>query len=126
MRAEPTTIEYLDEHDHHVTALARAIWELPEVALQERFASRLIGDELASNGFTVEWGIGGMDTAFMASWGDGGPLVGVLGVRRAARPLAGRHARAPGGRARRTRARLRPTTSTASAHSPPCSACRPP
>jgi aminobenzoyl-glutamate utilization protein B len=79
MGADRTITEYLDEHYDHFAAQARAIWERPETALQETFASRLIADDLAANGFEIEWGVGGMETAFVASWGRGEPVIGILG-----------------------------------------------
>ena len=79
MSADRTMIDYLDTNYDHFAAQARAIWERPETALQERFASKLIADELAAHGFAVDWGVGQMDTAFVASWGEGGPIVGILG-----------------------------------------------
>jgi aminobenzoyl-glutamate utilization protein B len=79
MSPERTMIDYLDAHYDRFAAHARAIWERPEIGLQERFASRRIADELAANGFAVTWGVGGMDTAFVAAWGEGAPVVGILG-----------------------------------------------
>jgi aminobenzoyl-glutamate utilization protein B len=79
MTPDRTMIDYLDAHHERFAAHARAIWARPETGLQERFASNLIAGELAANGFTVAWGVGGMDTAFVASWGEGAPIVGILG-----------------------------------------------
>jgi aminobenzoyl-glutamate utilization protein B len=79
MSPERTMIDYLDAHYDRFAAHALAIWERPEIGLQERFASKRIADELVVNGFDVTWGVGGMDTAFVASWGEGSPIVGILG-----------------------------------------------
>src|SRR5690606_15638309 len=79
MSAEQTMIEYLNKHYDHFAAKARAIWENPEIGLQEKFASQLIADELEKNGFAIEWGVGQMETAFVASWGEGRPIIGILG-----------------------------------------------
>jgi aminobenzoyl-glutamate utilization protein B len=79
MTPERTMIDYLDAHDDRFAALARDIWERPEIALHERFASQAIARELEANGFAVSWGVGGMETAFVATWGTGGPIVGILG-----------------------------------------------
>jgi aminobenzoyl-glutamate utilization protein B len=72
-------LEHLDHHDEKYAYLARQIWERPEIALQESFAAALLADELEGAGFTVERGVGGMSTAFVASWGSGGPIIGILG-----------------------------------------------
>jgi aminobenzoyl-glutamate utilization protein B len=79
MSAETTILAYLDEHYEHFAALARDIWERPEIALQERYASRRIADELERGGFAIEWGAGGMETAFVATKGSGSPIIGILG-----------------------------------------------
>ncbi|HKL29573.1 MAG TPA: amidohydrolase, partial [Natrialbaceae archaeon] len=58
---------------------ADAIWESPELALQETDAAARIQEILREEGFEVEAGIGGMETAFVASYGDGDPVVGTMG-----------------------------------------------
>ncbi|HLT21175.1 MAG TPA: amidohydrolase [Thermomicrobiales bacterium] len=79
MSAEQTIVEYLNQHYDHFAAKARAIWENPEIGLQEKFASQLIAEELEKNGFEITWGVGQMETAFVASWGEGRPIIGILG-----------------------------------------------
>jgi len=79
LSTQQTTLDYLDQEDERLAFLARQIWERPEIALQERFASGLLADELEAAGFTVERGVAGMPTAFVASWGAGGPTIGILG-----------------------------------------------
>ena len=79
MTADQTMIDYLNENYDYFSAQARAIWENPEIGLQEKYASKLIADELEANGFAIEWGAGQMETAFVASWGEGKPIIGILG-----------------------------------------------
>ncbi|NJM07143.1 amidohydrolase [Candidatus Gracilibacteria bacterium] len=79
MSHEQTVLQYLDDQDEKLSYLARAIWERPEIALEERFASTLLADDLAAAGFHVERNIGGMPTAFIASYGSGAPIIGILG-----------------------------------------------
>jgi aminobenzoyl-glutamate utilization protein B len=79
MSADRTMIDYLDARYDEFAELARAIWARPEIGLEERFASQRIAAELEAHGFEVAWGVGGMPTAFVATWGEGGPIVGVLG-----------------------------------------------
>jgi aminobenzoyl-glutamate utilization protein B len=74
-----STLEYLDQQDEKLTYLAQEIWAHPETALEERFASKLLADELEAAGFTVERGVGQLPTAFVASWGSGAPIIGILG-----------------------------------------------
>jgi aminobenzoyl-glutamate utilization protein B len=79
VHTQQSALEYLDSQDEKLSYLAREIWEHPETALQERFASKLLADELEAAGFTVERGVGQMPTAFVASWGSGTPVIGILG-----------------------------------------------
>jgi aminobenzoyl-glutamate utilization protein B len=72
-------LEYLDQQDEKLSYLAREIWAHPETALHERFACRLLADELEAAGFAVEREVGNMPTAFVASWGSGAPIIGILG-----------------------------------------------
>ena len=39
----------------------------------------MLAKELEADGFTIEWGIGQMPTAFVATWGEGRPIIGFLG-----------------------------------------------
>src|SRR5512135_1085155 len=61
------------------TELARRIWRLAELALDERESSRLLAGYLAARGFRVDWPLASLPTAFRAVWGRGRPVIGVLG-----------------------------------------------
>ena len=58
--------------------LARTIWEYAEVGYQETKSSALLQKELTEAGFTVEAGVAGIPTAFVASSGSGKPVIGIL------------------------------------------------
>ena len=49
-----------------------------ELGLAEHKTSELLAIEAEEHGFRVERGIGGMPTAFVASWGEGRPVIGFL------------------------------------------------
>ncbi len=55
------------------------IWEFAELAFQEGQSSALLADYAESKGFTVERGVAGIPTAFVASFGEGDPVIGILG-----------------------------------------------
>ncbi|MGP0225118.1 M20 family metallopeptidase [Paenarthrobacter sp. NCHU4564] len=57
--------------------ISHAIHAHPEVRFEERFACGLLTDVLRSEGFEVQSGVGGLETAFLAerSFGDGGPTI---------------------------------------------------
>ncbi len=79
MTPSQSILDHLDDQDEKLAYLAQEIWDHPEVALEETFASTLLSQELADAGFTIERGVGQMETAFVASWGAGGPIIGLLG-----------------------------------------------
>jgi len=57
---------------------SRAIWGYAEEALMEFRSSELLMERLRGHGFEVEGGAGGMETAFVGSWGSGSPVVGII------------------------------------------------
>lgn len=69
----------IDRHSEELWGLSRQIWEKPELALEEYGSSELLQEYLRQNGFTVEAGVAGMETAFVATWGSGAPVLGFLG-----------------------------------------------
>ncbi|WP_336025161.1 M20 family metallopeptidase [Halobellus salinisoli] len=74
-----TIHERIEERRTELVSLTRTIWENPELGLQETDSAGLLANTLAEEGFTVERGIGGMPTAFAASYGTGDPTIGILG-----------------------------------------------
>jgi aminobenzoyl-glutamate utilization protein B len=72
---------------------AMQIWEYAEVGYQEQKSSALLQQQLRDAGFSVEAGVAGMPTAFVASYGAGKPVIGILaefdalpGITQAATP----------------------------------------
>ena len=55
------------------------IWRFAETGLMEENSSRLLADALKQAGFTVETGVADMPSAFVASYGKGKPVIGILG-----------------------------------------------
>jgi len=55
------------------------IWELAEVGLQENKTADLLTDALGKEGFSVTRGVAGMPSAFVATYGKGNPVIGVMG-----------------------------------------------
>lgn len=69
----------VDARREHLEQMAMRIWENPEVAFEETTAVEILTEALAGAGFTVTTGIGGLETAFSARYGDDDPVVGVMG-----------------------------------------------
>jgi aminobenzoyl-glutamate utilization protein B len=57
---------------------ALSIWEYAEVGYKEYKSSSLLQEVLTKNGFTVEAGVAGIPTAFVATYGSGKPVIGIL------------------------------------------------
>jgi len=58
--------------------ISDAIWSYAELGLEERRSSELLSKTLESEGFHVERGQAGMPTCFVASYGYGAPVIGIL------------------------------------------------
>lgn len=58
---------------------ALSIWSKPELAFREAFAAELQTSILRHAGFRITAGIAQMPTAFLAEYGEGKPIIGVLG-----------------------------------------------
>lgn len=61
------------------TSIAKRIWEFAEVGYQETKSSTLLLETLSQAGFKIEKGVAGMPTAFIATYGTGKPVIGILG-----------------------------------------------
>ena len=68
----------IETHSALVTQVADEIWSFAELSLQEKRSCDLYCRVCADQGFRVERGICGIETAFSASYGQGGPVIGLL------------------------------------------------
>ena len=69
----------MEANQDRLVELAKNIWEHPELGQKEVHASKLIADQLERAGFSVSMGVGQLPTAFVATWGEGRPIIGILG-----------------------------------------------
>lgn len=58
--------------------IAFDIWDYAELGYKEEKSSALLQQTLKSQGFEVQAGVAGIPTAFVASFGSGGPVLGIL------------------------------------------------
>lgn len=58
--------------------VAQALWDYAELGYLETRSSSLLQNELAAEGFRIERGVAEIPTAFVAEWGDGGPVIAIL------------------------------------------------
>lgn len=59
--------------------IALKIWDYAEVGYKEEKSSKELIQILENNGFKITEGIAGIPTAFIAEYGNGGPVIGILG-----------------------------------------------
>lgn len=75
---QQTAIAEIDRRSEDLKQVNQAIWEFAEVGLQEVQSSALIVEHLRAAGFQVREGVSEMPTAFVASYGEGKPVIGLL------------------------------------------------
>jgi aminobenzoyl-glutamate utilization protein B len=70
---------WIDANRDALVALAEDIWRHPQLGFSEHYAASRIAEELRTAGFAVTMPAAGIDTAFVAEWGSGRPVIGFLG-----------------------------------------------
>ncbi len=76
--AKDQVIRFLDQRQEDFSKVAMDIWGFAEVGYQEDLSSALLQSKLQAAGFDVQAGVAGMPTAFIASWGEGKPVIAIL------------------------------------------------
>jgi aminobenzoyl-glutamate utilization protein B len=71
--------ELIDSKADVFTALNDRVWELAEIRFGLKESADAICAVLEREGFRIERGVAGMAHAFIADWGSGSPVVGILG-----------------------------------------------
>ena len=72
-------INSIDEHKGRLIEISDQIWAAAETSLEEFKSSKYLSDYALENGFSVEIGVAGMPTAFIAKYGSGRPYIGLMG-----------------------------------------------
>lgn len=71
-------IDYLNRSFGVYNKLQKQIWSTPELGFLEENSSDALQKHLSENGFKIEKGVAGMPTAFIATYGSGTPVIGIL------------------------------------------------
>ncbi|MDP2872217.1 MAG: amidohydrolase [Bacillota bacterium] len=69
----------IDARAPQLIALSDDVWRHAELGLLEHKSSAQLAAFLGAAGFSIRMGVANMDTAFVAAWGGGGPVIGLLG-----------------------------------------------
>ncbi|MBI9043191.1 MAG: amidohydrolase [Anaerolineaceae bacterium] len=79
MKSKKDLIQWLEENQQPFIEMSDKIWEYAEVSWKEFKSSRLQAEFLEKEGFSIDWDIDGMNTAFIASFGESKPIIGFAG-----------------------------------------------
>lgn len=71
--------QLVDENAANFKQVSKQIWDYAELGYHEDKSSALLQGELKRAGFSVESGVADEPTAFIASYGHGKPVIGILG-----------------------------------------------
>jgi aminobenzoyl-glutamate utilization protein B len=79
IKKKEEAIASIEKRKAEMIKLSDQIWAYAETALREHKSSKALADYAEQQGFKVERGVAGMPTAFIASYGQGSPVIGILG-----------------------------------------------
>jgi aminobenzoyl-glutamate utilization protein B len=69
----------VEKHQQELINLSDSVWKYAETALKEYKSSKALSDYATKQGFRVTTNVAGMPTAFIAEYGSGKPIIGILG-----------------------------------------------
>ena len=74
-----TIINSVLSNENDLIKISNQIWANAEIAFKEKKSYKLLADYAEANGFSVERGVAGLPTAFVATYGQGKPVISILG-----------------------------------------------
>ncbi len=72
-------IQSVAKHQTELISISDKIWNYAETALKESKSSKELADYAEAQGFILKRGVAGMPTAFIAEYGSGKPIIGIMG-----------------------------------------------
>lgn len=72
-------LDFVEGQASLLAELSDRIWDTPELALHEVQSSAALAHTLETSGFLVRHGVASMPTAFVATYGEGRPVIALLG-----------------------------------------------
>lgn len=80
-KAKTDALEYLQDSGiiRKFGVISDSIWNFAELGMQEFKSSAILIKALSAEGFAIEKNVSGMPTCFIAKWGAGKPVIGILG-----------------------------------------------
>ncbi|MHA2394601.1 MAG: hypothetical protein ACXAEX_21950 [Promethearchaeota archaeon] len=77
-KAKTMGVNWVTENQKLLVDVHQKIWEYAEVGLQEIKTSKLLTSILEKEGFQVEKEVANMPSAFVATYGQGTPVIGIM------------------------------------------------
>lgn len=74
-----TVLSSIEKHQNDLIKISDQIWGFAEIAMRENKSSKLLADYAEAQGFTVKRAVAAIPTAFIAEYGSGKPIIGILG-----------------------------------------------
>jgi aminobenzoyl-glutamate utilization protein B len=71
--------QLVDASSNQYKLVSKQIWDFAELGYHEDKSSKLLQDQLKQAGFSVQAGVADEPTAFVASYGQGKPVIAILG-----------------------------------------------
>src|SRR5262252_6198594 len=72
-------LQLVDQNAAHWQQVSKQIWDYAELGYHETKSSELLQEQLKAAGFRVQAGVADEPTAFIASYGEGKPVIAILG-----------------------------------------------
>ncbi|MGH9791755.1 MAG: amidohydrolase, partial [Candidatus Acidiferrales bacterium] len=79
VKKKEAAVASVEERKAELTELSNQVWAFAETALREHKSAKLLADYAEKQGFRVTRGVAGMPTAFIATYGEGQPVIGIMG-----------------------------------------------
>jgi aminobenzoyl-glutamate utilization protein B len=77
--AKQKAVASIESQSAKMSELSDQVWAFAEIGLRETRSAALLADYAEAQGFAVERGVAEMPTAFVASYGKGRPIIGIMG-----------------------------------------------
>jgi aminobenzoyl-glutamate utilization protein B len=69
----------VQQHEQALIQLSDQVWSFAEIAMREHQSAKVLSDYAEKQGFRVTRNIAAIPTAFIAEYGSGKPIIGILG-----------------------------------------------
>lgn len=74
-----TVLNSVSKHQDELIKLSNQVWEYAEIAMKEKKSAAVLSEYAEAQGFRVQRNIADIPTAFIAEYGSGKPIIGILG-----------------------------------------------